>query len=39
MNIADNLLAPRYQLCTLFIIFSNNVGQNDPLMFTLSKIE
>ena len=38
MNITDSLLAPQHQQCTLSIIFSNNVGQGDPLIFTLSKI-
>ena len=39
MNISDSLLAPQHQFRTLSIIFSNSVGQSDPWLFTLSKIE
>ena len=37
MNISDSLLAPQYEKCTISIIFSNSVGQSDPLIFTLCK--
>ena len=37
INITDNLLVPRHQQCTLFIIFSNNAGHSDQLIRTLSK--
>ena len=37
MNITDSLSAPQHQQCTLSIIFSNNVGQSDPLIINLSK--
>ena len=37
MNITDNLSAPKHQLCTLSITFSNNAGHSDPLIRTLSK--
>ena len=37
MNITDNLLGPQHQQYTLSIIFSNIVGQSDPLIFYLSK--
>ena len=37
MNITDNLLAPRHQVCILFIALSNNAGHTDPLIDTLSK--
>ena len=39
LNITDNqtLPAPQHQLCNLSIIFSNNAGQSDPLIRTLSK--
>ena len=41
MNITDSqpLSAPQYQFCNLSIIFSNNAGQSDPLIRTLSKRE
>ena len=39
MNITDNLLAPQHQQCILSIIFSNNAGQSDPLIHTLSTLQ